>query len=168
MGMQLAKGMGDVITLRFESALRAPAEQVWAWITSASGIRAEMRPLLFMTVPRGIRSLEDVPIVPGIRLFRSYVFLFGFLPIDYSDMTLLELRHGQGFVEQSPMGSMQLWRHERNIVACPTDATTVLLIDQLTFQPRAMKHLVGWFIQRVFIHRHNVLRKHLGGAQGAS
>ncbi len=107
--------MSNVISLRFESTLHASAEKVWEWITSIRGIRAEMWPFFFMTAPRGVRSLSDVQITPGKRMFRSYVFLFGMLPVDYSDMTLLELNIGQGLMEQSPMGSMNLWRHERQV-----------------------------------------------------
>jgi ligand-binding SRPBCC domain-containing protein len=160
--------MNDTLSIRFESRLLAPTERVWEWITSVKGISAEMWPFFRMTAPKSIRSLADVQIQPGVRMFRSHVFLFGFLPVDYSDMTLLEFKPGIGFVEQSPMGSMKLWRHERHIVPCPNDPAAVLLVDQLTFQPRMMKRLVGWFIRRVFIHRHNVLRANLGGArQGA-
>jgi ligand-binding SRPBCC domain-containing protein len=159
--------MSDAISLRFESKLRAPAERVWEWITSIEGISAEMWPFFRMTTPKGIRSLRDLQIRPGARMFRSYVFLFGVLPIDYSDMTLLELNAGQGFIEQSPMGSMKLWRHERRIVPCPTDPSAVLLIDQLTFSPRMAKRLVGWFIRRVFIHRHEVIKRNLNSASCA-
>jgi hypothetical protein len=98
-------------------------------------------------------------------MFRSYVFLFGLLPIDYSDMTLMEINPGQGFVEQSPMGSMKLWRHERRIIPSSSHPTAVLLVDQLTFQPRMAKRIVGWFIRRVFIHRHGVLKTNLGSAR---
>jgi ligand-binding SRPBCC domain-containing protein len=157
--------MENTISLRFESKLYAPIESVWEWITSVKGIRAEMWPFFLMTVPKGVRSLSDVQITPGTRMFRSYVFLFGLLPIDYSDMTLLELNIGQGFIEQSPMGSMKLWRHERQIAPCPSESSTVILIDQLTFQPRMAKRLVGWFIRRVFIHRHKILRANLGSTQ---
>jgi len=157
--------MNDTISIRLESKLLAPTERVWEWINSVKGISAEMWPFFRMTAPKRIRSLADVQIQPGVPMFRSHVFLFGFLPIDYSDITLLELKPGIGFVEQSPMGSMKLWRHERHIVPCPSDPAAVLLVDQLTFQPRMMKRLVGWFIRRVFIHRHNVLRANLGGAQ---
>lgn len=157
--------MDNTISLRFESKLYAPIESVWEWITSVKGIRAEMWPFFLMTVPKGVRSLSDVQITPGTHMFRSYVFLFGLLPIDYSDMTLLELNLGHGFIEQSPMGSMRLWRHERQIAPCPSDSSTVILIDQLTFQPRMAKRLVGWFIRRVFIHRHKVLRANLGSTQ---
>jgi len=155
--------MNDNISLRFESKLYAPAERVWKWITSIEGISKEMWPFFRMTAPKGIRSLKDVNIKLGVCMFRSYVFLFGILPIDYSDMTLLELNEGQGIIEQSPMGSMKLWRHERQIVSCPSEPHTVLLIDNLTFCPRMAKHLVRWFINLVFTHRHKVLKANFGG-----
>jgi ligand-binding SRPBCC domain-containing protein len=153
----------DAISLRLESTLRAPAERVWEWITSIEGISTEMWPIFRMTTPRGVRTLADVKVEPGVRMFRSWVFLFGFLPIDYSDMTLLELHPGQGFIEQSPMGSMKSWRHERRISGSPSDPSAVVLVDQLTFEPRFARRFVGWFIRRVFTHRHAVLRRHLGG-----
>ena len=156
--------MKNVISLRFESELRTSSTHVWEWITSVDGISEEMWPFFRMTFPKGIRSLHDVQIKPGNRMFRSYVFLFGVLPIDFSDMTLLELDTGKGFIEQSPMGSMKLWRHERRIVPCSSDTSVVLLVDRLTFQPRMAQRLVGWFIQLVFHHRHKVLRDNLDGA----
>jgi len=63
------------------------------------------------------------------------------------------------------MGSMKLWRHERRIVPCPADSSAVLLADHITFNPRMAKRLLGWFIRRIFIHRHEVLKMNLGGAQ---
>src|SRR3990172_6737786 len=141
--------MPTPISLRFVSKLQAPKGNVWEWITSIEGISAEMWPFFRMTMPKGIRSLNDVQPNLGVRMFLSYVFLFGILPIDYSDMTLVELDSGQGFVEQSPMGSMKLWRHERRIVPCLSDPSAVLLVDQLTFRPRMAPRLIGWFIRRV-------------------
>ncbi len=156
--------MRNPFSIRFESRLMAPPERVWAWITSVKGISAEMWPYFRMTVPKDVESLADVQMQPGVRMFRSYVFLFGILPIDYSDMTLLELTPGSGFIEQSPMGSMKLWRHERYIAPCGSGSGAVVLVDQLTFQPRMARRLVGWFIGHVFTHRHKVLRANLDGA----
>jgi ligand-binding SRPBCC domain-containing protein len=150
-----------LIELRFESKLHSPRERVWAWITSLEGISAEMWPFFRMTVPRDVRHIADVDVKPGTPLFRSYILLFGLLPIDYSDLTLVDIDHGRGFVEESPMGSMRLWRHERRIVDCPADSSAVLLIDRLTFEPRWARPAVGWFIRRVFEHRHKVLRDRL-------
>ena len=152
--------MPTPISLRFESKLQAPKANIWEWITSIEGISAEMWPYFRMTTPKGICSLTDLEVNLGDRLFRSYVFLFGVLPIDYSDMTLIELDPGQGFIEQSPMGSMTLWRHERRLTPFPSEKGTILLVDQLTFQPRFASRFVGWFIKRVFVNRHKVLRAH--------
>ena len=154
--------MSGQISLKFESKLSASHERVWKWITSFDEISAEMWPFFRMTAPKQIRSIEDVCVKLGTPLFRSYVFLFGFLPIDYSDITLIELQRGQGFVEQSHMGSMKLWRHERRILSDPAEPSAVLLVDKLTFQPRFATGVVSWFIRRVFEHRHAVLRAKLG------
>lgn len=105
------------------------------------------------------RSLADIELKPGVRMFRSYVFLGGILPIDFSDMTLIDLTPGVGFVEESPMGSMKRWQHARRI---ETREDGVALVDELTFEPRVASRLVGAFIERVFRHRHEVLRAHLG------
>ena len=148
-----------MISLQFESRLSAPRERVWDWIVSMDGISGEMWPILRMTTPRGVRRLADVDVKPGTRLFRSYVLLFGVLPIDWSDLTLLELERGRGFVEESPMGSMRRWRHERRIVDCPDDPSAVLLVDRLTFEPRWARTIVGWFVHRFFEHRHRRLRE---------
>jgi ligand-binding SRPBCC domain-containing protein len=146
------------IEFTFESAVTASPADAWKWITSLKGISAEMWPYFRMTVPRGAESIEDLDVTPGKMLFRSKVYLFGFLPIDHSDLTLIEIRDGEGFIEQSPMGSMKLWRHDRRIV--PT-ANGSQIIDHLTFEPRWIKGVTAWFIHTVFLHRHKVIRQRL-------
>ena len=86
------------ISLHFESRLQASPEQLWRWITSVDGILREIRPLLSMSVPPGIRSLEDLEVVPRRPLFRSHMRLFGLLPLGTSQLTLLELTPGRGFI----------------------------------------------------------------------
>ena len=66
---------------------------------------------------------------------------------------------GRRFLEQSPMLSMKLWRHER-IVAPTSDGSTIT--DRLEFQPRFAVTLVTWFIRTTFTHRHAILRRNLG------
>lgn len=146
------------ISLRFESDLHAPADRVWEWITSVEGISAEMWPLLRMTFPRGMRSLGDAPAGLGVRLCRSWLLLFGVLPVDYSDLTLVELEEGKGFVEQSPMGSMKTWRHERTIAP---SASGTRLTDRLTFEPRFAAPVVRALVKVFFKHRHAVLKRRL-------
>src|SRR5262245_13205700 len=132
------------VQLTFRSELNAPPDRVWAWAASVEGISRELGPILKMTTPRGVRSIEDVAIEPGKPLFRSWVFLFNVLPIDRSDLTLLEITPGRGFVEESPMLSMRLWRHERTLV--PAGSGTILT-DTLTFEPRFGTALTRWFIR---------------------
>jgi len=152
--------MGEAV-LTFRSELAAPPERVWEWMTSFDGISRELSPILRMTAPRDVRTIGDARIEPGRPLFRSWVLLFGVLPIDRSDLTLLRLDPGRGFVEESPMLSMRLWRHERWLEA---GVGGTVLTDRLTFRPRLAAPLVVWFIGRVFAHRHAVLRRALGDA----
>ena len=148
----------SVTVLTFRSELSASPERVWKWLTSVRGIQAEMSPIMKMTAPNSMAGLDDVAVVPGKRLFRSWVLLFGVLPIDRSDLTLLSIDPGRGFVEESPMLSMKLWRHERSIT---TKGAGTVLTDQLTFEPRFARTFTTWFIRKVFEHRHRVLRERL-------
>ena len=100
--------------------------------------------------------------MPGQRLFRSVIYAFGFLPVDHSDLTLLELKPGIGFIEQSPMGSMRLWRHERTLSPQPSGCAVT---DVLTFEPRFAAPVAAWIVRRLFTHRHAVLRRRLGSPQ---
>ncbi|MFX1445566.1 MAG: hypothetical protein ACFFHV_19290, partial [Promethearchaeota archaeon] len=98
----------DPIYLNFQTIVSAPIEEVWEWITSLKGIKKEMMPYFKMTAPKGIKNIKDVKIELGKPLFRSHIYLFGFLPIGHDDMTLIEYTEGKGFIEQSPMTSMEL------------------------------------------------------------
>jgi len=146
-------------SLSFETEVSVTPEAAWAWITSFEGISKEMSPFLHMSVPKGVKDISSVTLEPGVPMFRSWITLFGVLPIDYSDLTLLMLNPGVGFVEQSPMGSMKLWRHERQIVALDAGCK---ITDTLTFEPRFASWFVSRFVQAFFTHRHKMLAKHLG------
>jgi hypothetical protein len=55
---------------------------------------AELWPFLRMTYPRG-RSRLDPEVVPiGTRAFRSWLLLFGLVPVDYDDLTFHEIVPG--------------------------------------------------------------------------
>lgn len=149
-------------TFEISSTVSASPVEAWRWITSVKGISTELAPVIRMSVPRGVTALSDLPIQPGKPLFRSIIYLFGVLPADYSNLTLLELNEGVGFVEQSPMGSMRLWRHERTIQPLTSGCR---ITDSLTFEPRIAATISSWVVKKLFRHRHQVLRAHLGGAQ---
>ncbi len=145
-----------MIELRFEVRLNAPPDTVWGWITDVRCLRAEMRPWLWMSVPRGTRNLADTDLHTGQILFTSWLWLFGLLPIGTSRLTLLELEPGLRFVEQSPMTGMRLWRHERQLQAW---GEGTLLVDRLTVRPLLATALVKGFLQLFFASRHRNLRR---------
>ena len=145
--------------LSFESTLAASPEKVWTWITSFDGISKEMAPILQMSAPKGMRDIASIPFEPGVAMFRSWIRLGGILPIDFSDLTLLSLTPGEGFVEQSRMGSMRLWRHER---AISPHGSGCRITDTLTIEPRFGGRLAVAFVRKLFSHRHSMLRKNLG------
>ncbi|MDR3417104.1 MAG: hypothetical protein P4L83_13045 [Nevskia sp.] len=147
--------------LQFQTRVAVPAEEAWRWMTSVKGVAAEVWPVLRLTTPTGLQNLTDLKVAPGRRLFRSWILLGGILPIDCSDLILLEVDPGKGFVEESPMASMRLWRHERRI--SQADGLGCVITDTLMFQPRFAPRLVAWFIRRLFTHRHAVLRQRLNG-----
>ena len=146
-------------TLYFESNVKASPEQAWAWTTSVAGILTELSPLARMTVPPGVTSILDLDIELGKPLMRTWVLLFGVLPIDRIDTTLIELHEGRGFVEESPTLSLRYWRHERSIEAVPGGSR---ITDHLTFEPYVGGALVKGLLSWLFRHRHRVLCRELG------
>lgn len=144
------------LSLRFECILRADADLTWHWITDVRCLRDEMRPLLWMSIPRGITNLEDLLVIPGQPLFTSWLWLLGVIPLGTSRLTLREVRHGEGFIEESPMTGMHLWRHERTLEPC---ALGTRVVDQLTVKPAFGAPLVKLFLRLFFASRHRALRR---------
>jgi hypothetical protein len=147
---------------RIASTLAAEPAAVWARAMSAAGINAELGPVLRMTTPRGLESLDLRGLQPG-PLGRSWLLLFGFLPIDYDDIGLERIEPGRGFLERSTMLSQRLWEHERTIE--PAGAGTTI-VDRLAWEPRLPLpgRLLRPAIAVLFRHRHRRLRRRFGGA----
>jgi ligand-binding SRPBCC domain-containing protein len=146
--------------LEFSSELSVSTEQAWQWATSIEGIQRELMPVIRMSFPKAVEDLSQIDVKPGERLFRSWILLGGFLPFDYSDLTFVELIPGLRFVEESPVGSMKYWRHERHLEATPTGTR---ISDRLSFEPRfPPRGVTVGFIRLLFTHRHRQLRKYLG------
>jgi ligand-binding SRPBCC domain-containing protein len=144
-----------------ESTLAAPADVVWGHVSTFDGVNDELRPIMRMTAPAHIRGLEPQDVVLGERLFRSWVLLFGVLPIDYDDLTLVAIEPGRGFQERSKMLSMRVWEHDRTLE--PNGAGCVVR-DRLGFEPRmpGMGPLLERIVRGLFRHRHRRLRRRFG------
>ena len=144
------------------SLLHASQVEIWEWVSTVRGINDECWPLFRMTAPARVREQGLGAVVLGERLCRSWVLLFGALPVDYDDITLVRLDPPRGFLERSAMLSQRVWEHERTIE--PADGGCVLT-DRISYEPRlplperALRPLYRF----VFRHRHGRLRRTFGG-----
>ena len=143
------------------SPLRAPAEQVWAHASTFAGVNRELWPLVRMTYPPTSSRLTPDTFPVGRTAFRSWILLFGLLPVEYDDITLVELEPGRGFYEVSRMLAVREWRHRRSVR--PT-ADGCVVTDEIGMVPRWRG--TGWLLVQVyrlvFAWRHRRLRRLFG------
>lgn len=145
--------------LTFTTHLPTSVDEIWSWSTSIRGIQAEMWPILKITFPKGLKHI-DKDTALGKPLCRCHFLLLGLFPMDMSKLTFVELEPGHRFVEQSPLVSMHLWRHERIVTPAGNGATVT---DNLEFSPRFASPIVKWFVKLFFEHRHSVLARTFHG-----
>ena len=145
------------------SQLQTTPAKVWDRVITPEGIRDEMHPYLRMTLPAGVERLDPESVELGVKIGRSWILLFGLLPFDYDDITLVRLDPGRGFLERSQMLSQRVWEHERTLEPDPNGGCSIT--DRVSWQPRfglpaaPLRPAIGWF----FRHRHRRLRRHFGG-----
>jgi ligand-binding SRPBCC domain-containing protein len=158
--MQLREGSFEA-----SSRLAAPAEEVWAFATSAQGINEELMPIVRMTVPRGLGQLDITNVEAPRRLGRSWILLGGLLPIDWDDIHLERLGPGFSFSERSTMLSQRAWDHDR--VVEPLDEGACVVTDRIHFVPRipGLAPLLRPVLRMTFRHRHRKLRRRFGVAR---
>jgi ligand-binding SRPBCC domain-containing protein len=146
------------------STVTAPLAEVWAHASSMPGVNRELMPIVRMTWPRSTPSLAGVDEVPlGRVLFASWILLLGFIPIDRHMLRLRALDPPHGFHEDSWSWMQRRWVHRRTLEAI--DATRTRVIDEVEFEPRlGGARLLRPIYQRVFEHRHAVLRRLFGSA----
>jgi len=138
------------------SLVSAPAADVWARVVTPEGINDEFRPWLTMSMPAAASGLTIDTLELGKPIGRSWLRLFGVLPVDYDDLTIVELEPGRRFLERSRLFSAPQWQHERTVE--PVDATSSSVTDRLMFTPRRGFGLLGPRIIRfLFWYRHRRL-----------
>lgn len=143
--------------IEVSSDLEAGAEAVWARAIDPAGINDELRPLMRMTVPSGAEDFGLDDPEPG-HIGRSWILLFGFLPFDYDDITVVRAEPGRGFLERSSMLSMRLWEHERTLEPLGDDRCRIT--DRVAWEP-CLPLPGAWLrplIRATFNHRHRRLR----------
>jgi len=73
------------------SRLDASPNAVWDRVITPEGINDEMRPYLRMTLPPGVGEINPETVEIGVPIGRSWILLFGLLPIDYDEVCLVRL-----------------------------------------------------------------------------
>lgn len=109
------------------------------------GVNRELFPLARMSYPMQFANLDSARIPLGRRAFRSWILAAGVLPIDYDDLTFIEIEPGRRFLERSPMLSQREWQHERVVEAVQGGS---VLTDHVRFVPRMV--VLGPFFLAVF------------------
>ena len=149
------------MSLSFEviSVVPAPPSAVWDRVTTFEGVNHELMPIVRMTCPPAMRRIDPATVPLGRFWFRSWLLLFGVLPIDYDHLRLVAIEPGRGFHEDSTMLSQRRWVHRRDLE--PVGGGTRVR-DRIEFEPRVA--FLGPFMRvvfrAVFRHRHRRLATH--------
>ncbi|MEM9176160.1 MAG: hypothetical protein AAGC67_13110 [Myxococcota bacterium] len=144
-------------TFTVESRLDADRAAVWAHATRPASLDFEFRPFLRMTFPADLEDIASaVPL--GERVCRSWMLLFGLIPVEYDDLTFVELEPGRRFLERSTMLTQRSWEHERSLV--DEDGGT-RITDRVAFASRLplLEPVFAPIFRAVFEWRHHRLRK---------
>jgi ligand-binding SRPBCC domain-containing protein len=149
--------MGRSAEFEVSSLVGAPPQEVWERVITPQGINYELRPWMRMTAPRGFERLDPETVELGKPIGRSWVLLFGVLPFEYDDVTLVELEPGRRFLERSPMLSQHSWQHERIVEPAESGSRVT---DRIRMEPKLgfLAGPMGPVFRAVFRHRHRRLR----------
>ena len=144
------------------SRLATPADEVWAAVTTAEGVNAELLPLVRMTLPRGLDDFSIADVEDGTTLGRSWILLFGVIPIDYDDIHLERIEPGRAFHERSTMLTQRRWEHDRTVD--PDGEGACVVTDSVRFEPRLPlpPRLLLPVFRAFFRRRHRRLRRRFG------
>lgn len=111
--------------------------------------------------PPKVREAGLAEVVPGERICRSWLLLFGVIPVDYDDLVLESIGPGTEFHERSTMLTQRLWHHDR-VVADTTVGCTVT--DRVAWESRLPipGGLMKPIFRAVFRYRHHRLKRRFG------
>jgi ligand-binding SRPBCC domain-containing protein len=154
-------------TFTIATALQASQELVWEHASSFAGVNRELWPLARMTYPAAMKRLTPETVPLGRVAFRSWILLLGIVPVDFDDITLMELEPGRGFYEVSRLLTMREWRHRRTLTAT---ADGCIVRDEIAFEPRWRwtGAVLAWVYRLAFRLRHRNLRRLFSPRSGAA
>jgi len=141
-----------------ETLIDTDKQRLWQHITQMKNVNAELMPFVKMTYPKDKSEIgnNDVPL--DEILFKSYILLFGFIPIDIHYLKLDKIDFGNAFYENSTTFTHKYWKHTRTLTA---QGNKTLVRDEVHFLPRfaPLGNVMLPVIKRVFENRHEKLKK---------
>jgi ligand-binding SRPBCC domain-containing protein len=148
--------------IEISTRLDASQEEVWRRVVTPEGINDELMPLMRMTVPRGVDTIDLDAIEVGRPIGRSWILLGGLLPVDFDEINIVELEPGARFVERSRMLSQSFWQHIRSVRG---NGESSVVTDRIAWEPRLPVPGASLrpMFRAIFRHRHRRLRRHFGG-----
>jgi hypothetical protein len=151
---------------KITSELAIDPEAFWS-ACSMKSVNWELAPLVRMTSPTEWQNRPICKWVGGRDLFRSWILLFGFFPVDRHSFGLRETPQGLGFRESSSSWMNEEWNHERTILPSGHGCTVV---DHVAFASRIplVDACLSPVYQLIFRHRHRRLRKKYGRSDAES
>jgi hypothetical protein len=143
-----------------QSDLAIEPSKFWAK-TSMDSVNWELAPIVRMTAPNEWKNCPIDRWEVGRELFKSWILLFGFIPIDRHSFRLEEICAESGFRECSSSWMNREWNHERRTVARRGGCT---VMDRVAVAGRIpmLWALLMPIYKFVFRHRHRRLRRKYG------
>ncbi len=147
--------MAIPIEVTVTSVVPAPTDAVWNVVACLDGVNREFGRLLRMTGPRSVR-FDDARVPRGRRWIRSWLLLFGVLPVEYDDLVFVRVDPGRGFLERSSMLTVRVWEHERTLAAV---GDWTIVRDRVRLEPRlpVPARIPAGLVRRLFARRHRRL-----------
>ncbi|WP_394780219.1 hypothetical protein [Undibacterium sp.] len=130
---------------------------------SMQTVNWELSPIVRMSAPPQWADCALDQWQTGRVLFKSWIFLFGFIPVDLHAFRLEEITADVGFQESSSSWMNREWRHQRTVVACVGGCTVT---DQVIVDGRVpfISLLLMPVYRFIFRHRHRRLLHRYGKA----
>ena len=149
-----------------ESKLRVDVDSLANELFSMEAVNQELSPLVRMSVPSEWRNVPIRQWPCGEFLFKSWITLFGFLPVDLHFVRLSGVRE-TSFQETSSSLVNRHWNHERTI-SCRGNGSVrdngSLIRDKVQYASRfsPLGYLLLPIYKWVFQHRHRRLKSKYG------
>ena len=143
------------------SDLDVKAEDFASQLTMPA-VNTELRPLARMTFPAEWASRPILDWPENQLLFRSWILLFGLLPVDRHAIRFQATMPGRGFEENSRSIVNRRWCHRRKISPGQNGCRVEDIVEYESRLP-LLGYLLKPLYQWVFRQRHRNLRARYGG-----